>query len=399
MKFVDEASITVTAGKGGNGCMSFRREKYIPKGGPDGGDGGNGGSVYLLADAALNTLIDFRYQPRYRAESGRSGQGKNCTGAAGEHKVLAVPVGTTVIDEDTGEVIGDIREAGQRVLVARGGVHGLGNTRFKSSTNRAPRQTTPGEEGESRRLKLELKVLADVGLLGMPNAGKSSLISAMSAARPKIADYPFTTLVPNLGVVSIAKHRSFVMADIPGLIAGAAEGAGLGIRFLKHLTRTRLLLQLVDVGSGLGEEPVQAIEQLNIELQAFSAALAARPRWLVLNKIDLLPEAQQRELVTTYAQQFPAYAGVAAVSAVSGAGLQQLGFDIMAWLEQQWQREADDTALRERELQEQATMQAEGRQRIEALRALQADRRKAAKPGGDDDDLEGDDVEVEYVDE
>ncbi|NNC54133.1 MAG: GTPase ObgE, partial [Pseudomonadales bacterium] len=243
MKFVDEASITVTAGKGGNGCLSFRREKYIPKGGPDGGDGGDGGSIYLVADAALNTLVDFRYQPRYRAESGRSGQGSNCTGAAGQDKLLAVPIGTTVIDEETSEVIGDLQTADDRLLVAKGGHHGLGNTRFKSSTNRAPRQTTTGADGESRKLRLELKILADVGLLGMPNAGKSSLIAAVSAARPKIADYPFTTLVPNLGVVSVAAHRSFVMADIPGLIAGAAEGAGLGIRFLKHLTRTRLLLQ------------------------------------------------------------------------------------------------------------------------------------------------------------
>lgn len=398
MKFVDEASITVTAGKGGNGCLSFRREKYIPRGGPDGGDGGDGGSVYLVADAALNTLIDFRYQPRYRAESGRSGQGKNCTGAAGEDKTLAVPVGTTVIDENTDEVIGDLREPGERMLVARGGVHGLGNTRFKSSTNRAPRQTTPGEEGESRRLRLELKILADVGLLGMPNAGKSSLISAVSAARPKIADYPFTTLVPNLGVVSVAAHRSFVVADIPGLIAGAAEGAGLGIRFLKHLTRTRLLLQLVDVGSGLGEPPESAIEQLESELAIFSETLAARPRWLVLNKLDLLPEQEAGQLVDSYAAKFPHFEKIYAVSAASGAGLQELVYGIMQALETRWQEETEDPDLLEQELQQQAAMQAEGRARIAELREAHAARKRAARGRGGDDDMDGD-TKVVYVDE
>ncbi|NNM10746.1 MAG: GTPase ObgE [Pseudomonadales bacterium] len=396
MKFVDEASITVTAGKGGNGCLSFRREKYIPKGGPDGGDGGDGGSLYLCADAALNTLVDFRYQPRYKAESGRSGQGKNCTGAAGQDKLLAVPVGTTVIDEDTGEVIGDLQSAGQRLLVAKGGVHGLGNTRFKSSTNRAPRQTTPGADGESRKLRLELKILADVGLLGMPNAGKSSLVSAVSAARPKVADYPFTTLVPNLGVVSVAAHRSFVMADIPGLIAGAAEGAGLGIRFLKHLTRTRLLLQVVDVASGLGEKPADAITQLDKELHSFSPTLAARPRWLVLNKIDLLEPTSQAQLVEEYRQQFPQFGGVYAISAVSGAGLQDLVYAIMESLEQQWRDENEDPELREQEQLRQATMQAEGRTRIAELRQQHAAQRRAARERSDQDD---DDIEVEYVDE
>ncbi|MCW8979387.1 MAG: GTPase ObgE, partial [Marinobacter sp.] len=235
MKFVDEATIIVEAGKGGHGCLSFRREKYVPKGGPDGGDGGDGGSVYLEAEESLNTLIDYRFQRKHKAQNGEPGSGRNCTGNKGEDLVLPVPVGTTVVDMDTHEVLGDLTHAGQRLKVAQGGFHGLGNTRFKSSVNRAPRQTTKGSEGELRNLRLELKVLADVGLLGMPNAGKSTFIRSVSAARPKVADYPFTTLVPNLGVVSVQAHQSFVIADIPGLIEGAAEGAGLGIRFLKHL--------------------------------------------------------------------------------------------------------------------------------------------------------------------
>jgi len=401
MKFVDEAKITVTAGNGGNGCMSFRREKYIPKGGPDGGDGGDGGSVYLLADDSLNTLIDFRYQPRYRAQSGRSGQGKNCSGAAGEDKILTVPVGTTVIDDDTGEVLGDMREAGERLLVAQGGFHGLGNTRFKSSTNRAPRQTTPGSPGDSRKLKLELKVLADVGLLGLPNAGKSSLISAISAARPKIADYPFTTLVPNLGVVSVAAHRSFVMADIPGLIEGAADGAGLGIRFLKHLTRTRILLHIVDAGSGLGEQPVQAITQLEQELQLFSEALAKRPRWLVLNKVDLLSDEQLHQLQQSVASELPHIDRVYSISALAKQGLQPLVYDVMQALEEIWQTEAQDPAVREQEYAAQATMQMQGRARISELQQRRAEQRQAqklaaAKAGDSDDDF---DVDVEYTGE
>jgi GTP-binding protein len=257
MKFVDEAVIEVAAGKGGSGCLSFRREKYIPKGGPDGGDGGDGGSVYLEADENLNTMVDYRYQRRFRAENGSPGQGRNCTGKSGEDLILKVPVGTTVIDVDTDEVLGDLSELGQRLKVAQGGFHGLGNTRYKSSINRAPRQTSPGSEGEKRRLKLELKLLADVGLLGMPNAGKSTLIRAISAAKPKVADYPFTTMVPNLGVVRVDPLRSFVVADIPGLIEGAAEGAGLGIRFLKHLTRNRLLLHLVDLAPWDGDLPAE----------------------------------------------------------------------------------------------------------------------------------------------
>ncbi|HEY5717898.1 MAG TPA: GTPase ObgE, partial [Motiliproteus sp.] len=260
MKFVDEVVISVEAGKGGNGCLSFRREKFIEKGGPDGGDGGDGGSVWMEADQSLNTLVDYRFQRRYKAENGRQGMSRNCTGAKGDELVLKVPVGTTVIDEDTGEVLCDLTRVGQCEKVAQGGFHGLGNTRFKSSVNRAPRQTTNGSLGESRNLKLELKVLADVGLLGLPNAGKSTFIRAVSAAKPKVANYPFTTLVPNLGVVRIEQDHSFVIADIPGLIEGAAEGAGLGIRFLKHLARTRLLLHLVDMSPWDGTEPAESAQ-------------------------------------------------------------------------------------------------------------------------------------------
>ncbi len=294
MKFVDEATIDVKAGDGGNGCVSFRREKFIPKGGPDGGDGGDGGSVYLLADAGLNTLADFRYDRRFRARRGENGAGRNCTGKSGEDLEVRVPAGTLVYDEDTGELLGDLVRDQQRMLVARGGFHGLGNARYKSSTNRAPRQSKPGTPGEQRTLRLELKLLADVGLLGKPNAGKSTLIRAISSARPKVADYPFTTLYPNLGVVRVAAHRSFVVADIPGLIEGAADGAGLGIQFLKHLSRTGLLLHLVDVAPLDGSDPVDDVRMVVGELEKFNAELGGRERWLVLNKVDLLPEDERQ---------------------------------------------------------------------------------------------------------
>lgn len=401
MKFVDEAKISVTAGRGGDGCLSFRREKFIPKGGPDGGDGGDGGSVYLQADSAINTLIDYRYQPRYKAASGRSGQGNNRTGAAGEDKTLPVPVGTTVIDAETGETLGDLTAPEQSLLVAQGGFHGLGNTRFKSSTNRAPRQTSKGSPGESRQLKLELKVLADVGLLGLPNAGKSSLISAVSAAKPKIADYPFTTLVPNLGVISIEAHRSFVMADIPGLIEGAATGAGLGIRFLKHLTRTRILLHVVDVGSfrhGVGEDPVVSIQQLENELEQFSPTLAQRPRWLVLNKVDLLEKGAEDEEVKRIVGSLQTEQPVHIISTVDRTGLSQLTQQLMQTLEECWNAEQEDEDLRIAELQLQKQMQTEGRQRIEELAEQRKATREAAKRNIDsDDDDDWDDIEVEYV--
>ena len=400
MKFVDEAIITVSAGKGGNGCLSFRREKYIPRGGPDGGDGGDGGCVYLLADEALNTLIDFRYQPRYRAENGQPGSGKNCTGHAGADITLKVPVGTTIIDDETGETLGDLLNAGDRLLVAQGGFHGLGNTRFKSSTNRAPRQTTPGSEGESRKLRLELKLLADVGLLGMPNAGKSSLISALSAAKPKIADYPFTTLVPSLGVVSIESHRSFVMADIPGLIEGAADGAGPGIRFLKHLTRTRLLLHLVDVLPPDESDPIMAVEQIDEELVRFSQSLATRPRWLVLNKIDLLTEEQLAQLLARVKLEFPDYEHVFAVSTVARTGLDDLKQAVMRELESLWELEQEDPDAQAKELETQQEMQAESRNSIAELARRRAEARKNGAINTDADneaDDDDDDVEVEYI--
>ena len=399
MKFVDEAIISVTAGKGGKGGLSFRREKYIPRGGPDGGDGGDGGSVYLQADESLNTLIDFRYQPRYAAESGQSGQPKNCTGHTGADKTLMVPVGTTVIDEATDETLGDLLNIGDRLKVAQGGFHGLGNTRFKSSTNRAPRQTTPGSAGESRKLRLELKILADVGLLGMPNAGKSSLITAISAAKPKIADYPFTTLVPNLGVVSLEAYRSFVMADIPGLIPGAAEGAGLGIRFLKHLTRTRLLLHLVDVMPLDEADPVDAVDLLDDELTAFSHSLANRPRWLVLNKIDLLSEQQLSDLLARVAIELPQYDRVYAISTVAKRGLKALSGDIMTSLEQLWQDEQDEPENLLKELETQQAMQQEGRNSIAELAERRAEQRRTGASSTDPFDDDDSDVEVEYTKE
>ncbi len=331
MKFIDEATIEVIAGDGGNGCVSFRREKYIPFGGPDGGDGGDGGSVWLVADSSINTLVDFRHSRKFPAQRGEHGKGRNCTGKSGDDLVVAVPSGTMVHEEDTGELIGDLVGAGQRLLVARGGFHGLGNARFKSSTNRAPRQSKPGTPGERRRLHLELKLLADVGLLGLPNAGKSTLIRAVSSARPKVADYPFTTLYPNLGVVSVSAHRSFVMADVPGLIEGAAEGTGLGIQFLKHLARTRLLLHLVDTGPA--GDPVGDVETILAELGKFSPELVARERWLVLNKTDLLPADDSREHCREIVAALGWTGPVFEISALSGAGTRALASAIMVFLE------------------------------------------------------------------
>ncbi|HXR62228.1 MAG TPA: GTPase ObgE [Rudaea sp.] len=291
MKFVDEAAITVHAGNGGNGCVSFRREKFIPLGGPDGGNGGDGGSVWLVADEGLNTLIDFRHQRIFRAQRGENGMGRQMAGKKGDDTVIRIPVGTTVINVATEEVIGDLIEHGQRLQVAVGGHGGVGNTVFKSSTNRSPRKSTPGTAGEVRELRFELKVLADVGLLGFPNAGKSTFIRAVSAATPRVADYPFTTLQPHLGVVRIGTDQSFVIADIPGLIEGAADGAGLGIQFLKHVARTRLLLHVVDIAPQVEDvDPVEQVRAIEAELSKFDADLLDRPRWLVFNKIDLLPQ-------------------------------------------------------------------------------------------------------------
>ncbi len=334
MKFVDEATIRVQAGNGGHGALSFRREKYVERGGPDGGDGGDGGSVYLVADDSINTLADFRVARRFRAENGQPGSGRNMTGRSGSDCDVRVPAGTVVFDVDTGELLCDLTEDGQRRKVAEGGRGGLGNTRFKSSTNRAPRKTTRGTPGEARHLRLELRLLADVGLLGLPNAGKSTLISAMSQARPKIADYPFTTLHPTLGVVRVGRLQSFVMADIPGLIEGASHGAGLGIRFLKHLERTRLLLHVVDVAPlDDSMDLLQSVQTIERELGSFSAALADKPRWLVLNKIDLLSGSElasrRDELVAGLEWGGPVYA----VSAASGAGIEALGRAVMQALE------------------------------------------------------------------
>ncbi|MEZ5555356.1 Obg family GTPase CgtA [Haliea sp.] len=392
MKFVDEASIKVFAGNGGNGCLSFRREKFVPRGGPDGGDGGDGGSVIMEADENLNTMVDYRFVRSYRAENGESGRSRNCTGKSGEDLILRVPVGTTIIDEDSAEVLGDLAAHGERLVVAQGGWHGLGNARYKSSTNRAPRQTSPGTEGEQRSLKLELKVLADVGLLGLPNAGKSTLIRAISAARPKVADYPFTTLVPNLGVVKVDAHRSFVVADIPGLIEGASDGAGLGIRFLKHLTRNRILLHLVDMAPVDDSEPADAALAIVRELERFSPTLAARQRWLVLNKVDLVPEdelpARRAALLEALDWQGPVYE----TAAISGAGTKRLCQDLMVALEEQKALELADPEVAEAEAEQQSRMQQEARERIEALRA-----RHRRQPEDDASDDDSDDVEVEYV--
>lgn len=334
MKFVDEARIRVRAGNGGNGCVSFRREKYIPFGGPDGGDGGDGGSVFLVANSGINTLADFRVVKLYKAENGQGGAGKNMTGKSGVDLEVQVPVGTMIYERDTRELIGDLTDHGQRILVAKGGEHGLGNTRFKSSTNRAPRKTTPGTPGEARELEMELKLLADVGLLGLPNAGKSTLIRAMSAARPKVADYPFTTLYPNLGVVSVGIHQSFVMADIPGLIEGAADGAGLGIRFLKHLQRTRLLLHLIDIAPlDVTTDPVDGAQSVIAELEKFSPELYERDRWLVLNKIDLMPDEDAKQRCDLIVAELGWNGPVYRVSAISGQGTDALADSVMSYLD------------------------------------------------------------------
>jgi len=343
MRFVDEVTIKTIAGDGGNGVVHFRREKYIPRGGPDGGDGGDGGSVYLVGDTNLNTLADFRHIRTYTAESGHKGQGRQMTGKSGEDLLIPVPIGTLIYDEDTRELIGDLTHAGQKILVAQGGFHGLGNTRFKSSTNRAPRKCTPGTPGERRLLRLELKVLADVGLLGLPNAGKSTFIRAVSAARPKVANYPFTTLYPNLGVVRVDPNRSFVVADIPGLIEGASTGAGLGIQFLKHLSRTRLLLHIIDIAPFDGSDPVKDAKKILAELQNYSKQLAQKQRWLVLNKADLLTDdalaQRQQQITDALAWQGPVYT----ISALAKTGIEQLVYDIMNYLTYDHEERAQNT--------------------------------------------------------
>lgn len=333
MKFVDEARVNVEAGKGGNGACSFLRLKFEPLGGPDGGNGGDGGSIYLEADESINTLVDYRYIRSYKAENGEKGHGQNRTGKSGQDLILRVPVGTIVYDDDTDEIISDLTEQGQRVCVAQGGRHGIGNSRFKSSVNRAPRRTIPGQDGDKRNLRLELKVLADVGLVGMPNAGKSTLISAMSAARPKVADYPFTTLYPYLGVVSVSRYRSFVIADLPGLIEGAAEGAGLGIRFLKHVARTRLLFHVVDLLPSDESDPVANVEAITKEIAKYSDDLLIKERWLVLNKIDLLPPDSADEFCQNIVQRLAWKGPVFKVSGLAHLGLDELAQKAMDYLD------------------------------------------------------------------
>lgn len=399
MKFVDEAVIRVEAGKGGNGCLSFRREKYIPKGGPDGGDGGRGGSIFIEGDESLNTLIDYRYQRLYRAEHGKPGMGREKSGPKGQDMTLKVPVGTSIVDVDTDTVIADVTRAGERICIAEGGHFGLGNTRFKSSTNRAPRKTTLGKPGEARDIRLELQVLADVGLVGLPNAGKSSLVSMLSAAKPKIADYPFTTLIPSLGVVRINSHRSFVIADVPGLIAGAAEGAGLGIRFLKHLTRARILLHLVDLQPLDGKDPVEAVTEIAAELERFSPTLAERERWLVVNKADTIPEDQWDEALDDVVKRLnwkgPAYV----ISGLLEQGTELLAQDLMIRLESIWAEEEATPEMADEERMTRLRMAEEARERLNEVREARRAQRLAAKLEAqreDDDDDDDGDMEVVY---
>ncbi|MGA9396353.1 MAG: GTPase ObgE [Azonexus sp.] len=347
MKFIDEAKIYVKAGDGGNGVATFRREKYIPFGGPDGGDGGKGGSIYVVADRNINTLVDYRYTRKFIGKRGENGRGADCYGAGGDDIVLRMPVGTVISDLDTEQVLADLDQHDKKVMIAKGGKGGLGNIHFKSSTNRAPRQCTKGEEGEELELKLELRVLADVGLLGLPNAGKSTLIRAISAARPKVADYPFTTLHPNLGVVRVDTEKSFVMADVPGLIEGAADGAGLGIRFLKHLQRTRILLHLVDIAPIDPEaDPVRDARAIVGELVKHDPALADKPRWLVLNKLDLIPEEDREATVKNFLKAYKKatrYDGpVFPIAAISGEGTKPLIYAIHEALEKMARPEVDD---------------------------------------------------------
>ena len=346
MTFVDEAFIDIAAGDGGNGCVSFRHEKYKEFGGPNGGDGGRGGHVYALADPSLNTLVDYRFSRRHEAKRGQHGMGSDMFGAAGDDIVLKMPVGTLLIDADTGDVLYELLTPGEKIMIAKGGDGGFGNMRFKSSINRAPRQKTPGWPGERKHLKLELKVLADVGLLGMPNAGKSTLISAISNARPKIADYPFTTLHPNLGVVRVAAEQSFVVADVPGLIEGAAEGAGLGHQFLRHLQRTRLLLHLVDLAPfDDGVDPVAQAKAIALELKKYDPALYDKPRWLVLNKLDMVPEAEREQRVKDFVKRFKHKGPVFQISALNREGCEALVRAIYDHLQQQFQQSQTEVVV------------------------------------------------------
>jgi GTP-binding protein len=339
MKFIDEAKIEVIAGDGGNGVASFCREKFRPFGGPDGGDGGKGGSIWAVADRNINTLVDYRFSKLHKAKNGENGRGSDCYGKGADDIMLRMPVGTLIIDQNDGEIVADLTEHGQQVLLAKGGEGGWGNIHFKTSTNRAPRQKTEGKEGERRELRLELKVLADVGLLGMPNAGKSTFITAVSNARPKIADYPFTTLHPNLGMVRVSHEKSFVIADIPGLIEGAAEGAGLGIQFLRHLQRTRLLLHIVDLAPFDNVDPVKEAKAIVKELQKYDESLYEKPRWLVLNKLDMVPEDERKKRVKDFIKRFGWKGPVYEISALTREGCEELVQDIYNYLAEQKQLE------------------------------------------------------------
>lgn len=402
MRFIDEAIVTVKAGDGGNGIVSFRREKYIPKGGPDGGDGGRGGSVYVVADDNTNTLVDYRYTRRYEAKRGENGRSKNCSGRKSEDIFLTVPIGTTVIDVDTDQLIGDLTERGQRILVAKGGDGGLGNTHFKTSTNQAPRKATKGFEGEFKQLKLELKVVADVGLIGLPNAGKSTFIRQVSSARPKVANYPFTTLVPNLGVVDVGIGRSFVMADIPGLIERASEGAGLGIRFLKHVARTRRLLHLVDVQPIDGSDPVQNAQIILNELQKFSPELAKLPQVLILNKLDQVPKEAQNALCTRIVAELGWTGVVFRTSTLTGDGVEDVVFHLMNEIDREKELEEQSPEFAEEQRLRFERLEAEVRQNTEeqkqAYRAMRkAQREGLENPDIDDDDFDDSDVEIIYA--
>lgn len=402
MRFVDEAVITVEAGDGGNGVASFRREKFVPFGGPDGGDGGRGGSIYIQADDDTSTLVDYRYTRKFRAERGKNGAGANCTGRGGEDVVLKVPVGTTIVDTDSGDIIGDLVEDGQRVMVASGGEGGLGNTHFKSSTNRAPRKCTTGTKGEFREIRLELKVLADVGLLGMPNAGKSTFIRAVSAAKPKVADYPFTTMVPNLGVVDADRHRSFVMADIPGLIEGAAEGAGLGIRFLKHLARTRILLHIIDVQPIDGSDPAHNAKAIMNELAKFSPTLAKLPIVLVLNKLDQIAEESREEWCQHILDELQWTGPVFKTSGLLEEGTKEVVYYLMDQIEQQREREVEDPEYAAEVRAFRKQLEAETREQTiaakEAYRAMRKAQRLESMMDDDDDfDDDEDDGDVESI--
>ena len=391
MKFVDEATIKVFAGNGGSGCLSFRREKFIPKGGPDGGDGGDGGSVFLEAKTELNTLIDFRYTRSFKAENGSQGSGSDCTGSKGDDLYISVPVGTIVTVTETGEIIGDLTFPEQKLLVAKGGFHGLGNTRFKSSRNRTPRQTTPGKEGESREIKLELSLLADVGLLGLPNSGKSTLVRTVSAARPKVADYPFTTMVPNLGVVRLDSERSFVIADIPGVIKGASDGAGLGMRFLKHLTRTKLILHLVDISPLDGSSPKHAVEEIERELEKFSPTLATEHRWLIVNKADLLSNDEHERVLKELIADLQWKGRFFLISGATGLGMELLCNSIYSHIDNLREKEESNPDYKRLVIENRKAIFREARDQINRIAEL----RREAKKNSESD--EGSDIEVIFT--